>query len=452
MIVRRKVLFGALMTAVLCTATSPSSARKKKPDMPPATTGLIDNVNGIVAASNGTIEHFSGLLIGADGRVERRLKQGEARPDRLAYRLDGQGRTLIPSLIDNHDNVIARGLAIMTLDLSGAGSRDEALARIAAYARANPGRKWIFGYGWNADRWGSMPTAADLDAVVAETPVWLISGDGRSGWANSASIRLANMTRKKGDGVFAGADKQRMERVIPPPAPKDRDIAFDKAQQRLLEQGYSTVADMGTTILDWQAYRRAGDRGALRLRIVGYAAGVGEMLTIAGSAPSPWLYDDRLRLTGVYLPVEGNAEDGSQLRNRMSRAAMDGFQIALQPRTQAEVAEASSAVAEVRETYEGDRRWRTEDIAVDGSSPFARMAKLANASGNTGRALAAMTSAAAIGMFAEDRTGSLAPGQHADFLLIDRDVSAVPPAEIAATQIVEHWIGGRRVWKRTEAQ
>ena len=56
---------------------------------------------------------------------------------------------------------------------------------------------------------------------------------------------------------------------------------------------------MGTTIEDWQAYRRAADSGRLRLRIVAYAKGIDDMALIGGPGPSPWLYDDRLKLNGV---------------------------------------------------------------------------------------------------------------------------------------------------------
>ena len=53
---------------------------------------------------------------------------------------------------------------------------------------------------------------------------------------------------------------------------------------------------MGTSIEDWQTYRRAGDLGTLSLRIVAYAAEVDDMVLMAGPGPTPWLYDDRLRL------------------------------------------------------------------------------------------------------------------------------------------------------------
>src|SRR3546814_14148752 len=67
----------------------------------------------------------------------------------------------------------------------------------------------------------------------------------------------------------------------------------------------SAIADMGTTIDAWQAFRRAGDRGNLRIRIISYAAGIGNMLTVAGSEPTPWLYDDHLRMVGEKFSLDG---------------------------------------------------------------------------------------------------------------------------------------------------
>ena len=237
-----------------------ADARKKREELPPATTGLIDNVNGIAIGKDGFIERFTGLLIDKDGRVERRLSRDDKRPERLSYRHDAQGKTLIPSFIEGHNHVIDTGIALMTLDLSETRSLAEAQAKIAAYAQANPGRRWILGRGWDAARWGTpdrMPTPADLDAAVADTPAWLLSSDGKTGWANSATLRLAKM---KATATLSGTAKEQMERVVPAPAPKDRDIALDKAQRFYIERGISTVTDMGTDILDWQAFRRAALR------------------------------------------------------------------------------------------------------------------------------------------------------------------------------------------------
>ncbi|MGD9809877.1 MAG: amidohydrolase family protein [Sphingobium sp.] len=450
---RRGVL--AMLGCVLLMGATPATARKKQPDLPPPTTGLVDNINGIAVNAFGSMIRFDGLLIDKEGRVERRLAQGEKRPERLAWRLDGQGKTLIPSFVEGHANVIGTGLALMALDLSEATSLLEAKTKIAAYIHENPGRKWIFGQGWNTASWppsDAEPTVADLDRIVADTPVWLVSADGRRGWANSAALRLAGLSRIS--GTLSGEAKAAMEKIVPTPAPKDRDIALDKAQRHFLSLGISTVADIGTTIDDWQAFRRAGDRGALRLRIVGYADGIDEMVTIAGPAPSPWLYDMHLRLVGVNFSVKGAtaAADGTRLRNRMSRAAMDGFQLSLSPDDEAAVHETQAAFAELSQTYEGDRRWRTEDMARSSEAPFARLARLSSQSGGFTAALAAMTGGSAHLLFADKVTGNLEPGQSADFLIIDRDLSAATPDAIAGTRIAEHWIGGKRIWKSGEDQ
>jgi predicted amidohydrolase YtcJ len=54
----------------------------------------------------------------------------------------------------------------------------------------------------------------------------------------------------------------------------------------------------------------------------------------------------------------------AQLRNLMSRAAMDGFQTAVHAIGDAANAEVLSAIEELAESYEGDRRWRIEHAQI----------------------------------------------------------------------------------------
>jgi predicted amidohydrolase YtcJ len=63
-------------------------------------------------------------------------------------------------------------------------------------------------------------------------------------------------------------------------------------------------------------------------------------------------------------------------------------------------------------------------------------------------ALAGFTRNAAYAGFAEDRIGSLEPGKWADFILVDRDPAAVSPKELAATQVIETWVAGKKAWAR----
>ena len=545
--------------------------------VPAMASGVIDNVNGIALDASGKVVRFRALLIDDEGKVEKllpgryedpprkkKLKKGESWPKGPDFKLDGAGKTLIPGLIDAHGHVMDMGLAFITLDLSGTGSLSEAQARIRAYAAANPARKWIIGTGWNQESWGlgRFPTAADLDAAVSDVPVWLEHADGHAGWANSLAMRAANVTATakappggriemaggKPSGLFVDKAMDLIQKAAPPPAPKDRDIALEKAQQALLANGVTGIADMGTSIEDWQAFRRSADRGALRVRIISYALGLDNMVMIAGPEPTPWLYDDHLRMGGLNLVLDGALASrgawlkagyadapgqrgmelipSTQLRNMMSRAAMDNFQIAVDAVGDAANSELLDAITELSQTYKGDRRWRIEhaqivdpsdlprfgqngivasmqparavadgrmatarlgearisgayawkamldnrvpltfgsDVPTETPNPFVGMAVAMSREDGAGQptggwtpqqrvsfeaALDGYTRQAAFAGFAEKRFGSLIPGQRADFVIIDRDISVSRPADIRATQVLETWIGGKRVYMK----
>ena len=62
-------------------------------------------------------------------------------------------------------------------------------------------------------------------------------------------------------------------------------------------------------------------------------------------------------------------------------------------------------------------------------------------------ALAAYTAGAAFAGYAEGRFGTLAKGERADFLLVDRDPLLASPQDLRETKILQVWSGGRLVWK-----
>jgi hypothetical protein len=373
---------------------------------------LVDNVNGYTLDRNGRLVRFVAMHVDDEGRVQQLYSRGEKKA-RTRFRFDGKGRTLIPGLIDAHGHVMGLGMGALQLDLSDTGSLQEAQAKIRAYAAANPRLPWIVGRGWNQEKWnlGRFPTAADLDAVVPDRPVWLERVDGHAGWANSAAIAAAKVDARtpspaggriekaggKPSGIFIDFASQLIDRVVPPPLPVQRDRAFARAQELLLSNGLTAVADMGTSPEDWAVMRRAGDDGQLRVRIMSYASGIDSLLAVAGTKPTPWLYDSRLRMGGVKLYSDGALGSrgawlkhpykdapgqrglgfltDAELRNLMSRAAMDGFQVAVHAIGDAANEQLLGAVEELAETYRGDRRWRVEHAQVVDPADLTRFSR-----------------------------------------------------------------------------
>ncbi len=526
--------------------------------------GVIDNVNGMTMDSQGRVIHFNAIQIDRDGKVVKLLQSGDKKPEKLDWRSDQKGRTLLPGFIDAHGHVMSLGFRALELDLSDTKTLDEAKAKIAAYVQANPDRKWIIGGGWNQEKWGlgRFPTAADLDSVVGDRPVWLERADGHASWANSAAIKAAGVTAKtvspaggriekaglEPAGVFVDAAQSLIEKVVPQPLPKELDVALQKAQEQLLAFGITATSDMGTSIDGWLAMRRMGDRGALRVRIMSYGLGVDTAIRVGGTGPTPWLYDGRLRMGGVKLYADGAlgsrgawllqpysdapGQSGAgflsdqQLQNQMSRAAMDGYQVAVHAIGDRANRQVLDAIQAMSDTYKGDRRWRIEhaqivdpadlprfaslkviasmqpthatsdmkmaearlgsnrlvgayawatmlrngvplafgsDYPVESPDPFAGWAAAFTRQDAAGepfggwrpeekvtreQAWWAFTVGGAYAGFAEERFGRLAPGQAADFIIVDRDPLLASPSELRATKVEETWIGGQKMYVR----
>ncbi|WP_408589756.1 amidohydrolase [Novosphingobium sp.] len=366
---------------------------------------LIDNVRGETIGADGKLETFAALLFDDGGTIKAVYHKGDKAPRRkdYQYRLDAQGKVLLPGLIDGHGHVLQTGFAALSLDLSNTTSLADALEKIRNFAAEHPDRPWILGSGWNQERWGlgRFPTAADLDKAVPGRPVWLNRADFHAGWANTVALKAAGLTAAKPDpaggrierlsdgtpaGVLVDNAQDLMTPAIPPPTPRDYDFALQTAQRELFRRGVTAVADMGSEIKDWQAFRRAGDANKLYVRIMSYALGLDNLLLIGGPAPSPWLYSDRLRLNGMKLVLDGalgsrgarlkqpyadkpgstglSLYSETQLGNLMSRAAMDDFQVAVHAIGDSANATLLHTIDDLTQTYHGDRRWRVEHAQI----------------------------------------------------------------------------------------
>ena len=252
---------------------------------------VIDNANGYTLNAKGDLVQFTAMAFDDQGRIIAVGGSADvAGKAKNARRIDMQGRTVLPGLIDAHGHVFGLGQQLTQLDLFGSTSLEGAIKSIGDYARANPNHAWIRGRGWNQENWklGRFPTAAELDAVVSDRPVWLERVDGHAGWANRRALALAGITKTTPDpvggkivrdangeatGVLVDAAQELVAKVLPQQTEAEGRVMLDRALQEIARVGLTSVHDAGIGVGEDRLYRAYADQGKLTARVYAMIGG-----------------------------------------------------------------------------------------------------------------------------------------------------------------------------------
>jgi predicted amidohydrolase YtcJ len=267
------------------------------------------------------VRQFRVLVVSDDGRVVATGDSAllDAHPG--AVRIDGGGHTLLPGLIDAHGHVYGLGELQDNLDLVGSSSLADALHALGRYAESHPYSKWITGRGWNQVLWPvrKFPRASDIDAVVADRPVWLRRVDGHAGWANSAALQLAGIDADTPDpqggrivrdsngaptGILVDNAMDLVDSHVPPPTKDDIRRRYRSAIATLVSVGLTGVHDAGITLEQAEVYLSMAADGELGLRVYAMLLGNGPALDAIGH-PLHGLGDDHLDIAAVKLFADG---------------------------------------------------------------------------------------------------------------------------------------------------
>jgi len=115
--------------------------------------------------------------------------------------IDLGGKLMLPGFVEGHFHTTTQGIILHGPDLQ-TDSMDELLARLKEYADANPDLEFINGWGVRPNTYGpGEPTAAMLDAVVPDRPVYLWQVDGHSAWVNTKAMEMAGLDKGTPDTV-----------------------------------------------------------------------------------------------------------------------------------------------------------------------------------------------------------------------------------------------------------
>ena len=107
------------------------------------------------------------------GRVAGWDDQAEAERGPHTRVIDLGGKTIIPGLVDSHIHFTGFALGLRQVNLEGARSLSEAVARVAARVQDTARGEWVSGHSWNHNDWDVpvFPTKAALPADQARALV-----------------------------------------------------------------------------------------------------------------------------------------------------------------------------------------------------------------------------------------------------------------------------------------
>ncbi|OBP17050.1 amidohydrolase [Rheinheimera sp. SA_1] len=526
---------------------------------------IVDNIQGYGFDDKRTLVPFQSLVFDdATGKVLARGDATLAKNYPTATKIDGQGKTLLPGLIDGHGHVLGLGQNLAQVDLRTSSSEAQAVAKVAAFAKTQPQAQWILGRGWNQVLWPTQqfPSTTLLDEEINDKPVWLSRVDGHAGWANSKALQLAGITKDSIDppggqilrddkgnptGVLIDNAMVLLEKKIPQQNEAERQAALAAAFQHLLALGITSTHDAGIDAANLASYQTLQQQKKIPMRIyamlnatdphfrdwlktgpIDDAADVLDVRSVKivgdgalGSRGAALLadYSDKAKERGLLVTqpdalthlmkmtidagFQANVHAIGDHANRMvldrfmllandkdrqaSRHRVEHAQIvapvdiprfaklhvlpSMQPThatSDKNMAGDRLGVARLRGAY----AWRSfvdqgsiivggSDYPVELANPFyglhAAVTRQDQQNQPAGgwlpeqkltvtEALRSFTTDAAYGAYQEKTMGSLQPGMWADFILIDRDLTQVPPEQIWQTQVLHTYVGGKQVY------
>lgn len=359
-------------------------------------TGPVDLIvyNGRVYPANG-----SGFAEAVAVRGNQILRVGSNREIKRLRRaqtivVDAHGGAVLPGFNDAHADLIGTGLDARQVDLREAIDAEDLQARVREFAVAHPDEAWILGGGWSdAAFLTETPARELLDAAVPDRPVYLLSAQGRTAWANSKALSLAGLPsrtrgRKTLTGVLDDRARTRVNKIVPRPTETDRKRALLDAIAQAHRVGVTSVhhvarGDSDVALLD--EARRSGDLAlrvyaALALPLGTADADLDRADLVRRAHPDdPLLKAGAAALSPLSVDAPGVAETAGPLTRLVTALDARGWQImidAVSADTVRLALDAYEQAARLNQAPARGRRHRIERIETIDAPDMPRFARL----------------------------------------------------------------------------
>lgn len=259
------------------------------------------------------------LRVGLNREI-RRLRRPQTRT------IDAGGGAVLAGFNDAHVHFSEGGLTLETANLRDTATFEVVQEAIRGFADAHPDQPWVLGHGWSYAVFpGGLPTRQQLDAIVPDRPVYITSGDGKAGWANSRALALAGITKRTRNprngiivkdprtgeptGVLKEAAQGLMKKALPMATRDERLRAIRVAVAEANRYGITSIQNASGNSEELELYDEIRRAGGLTVRVYGtFSIPPGFSEAQADRLDAVWKQypDDPLLKTGaVELVVDG---------------------------------------------------------------------------------------------------------------------------------------------------
>jgi len=235
------------------------------------------------------------------------------------------GALVLPGFQDSHNHLVWSATELQDIDLSDVGDDGALRDALQAGIAALPKEGWIRATAWDISAFPN-PSAALLDEVTGDRPLYIAAADGHSAWVNSAALKAAGIgddtkppeggrierdANGKATGVLRESAMTMVSELLPDYADAQVDTGLAKALEEATSYGITAIIDPAAKEWMLRGYQRFDAAEKLPIRVSAAveieakegAAGVGRVLDWKNRFSSP-----HLEVTSVKLFVDGVLE------------------------------------------------------------------------------------------------------------------------------------------------
>jgi predicted amidohydrolase YtcJ len=195
--------------------------------------------------------------------------------------IDGQGKTLLPGFIDSHFHLLWGSIWLGNAQLQEVRTQDDLKHVLLEFAAENKTTSWVLGRGI---KYGIVSTRLELDAMIADRPVYVGAYDGHTAWANTKALEMAGILHagkqigpngivvRDEAGIATGELREgdamnAVHNLVPEPDAARKRELLKLAMKQITATGVTSVHNMNGDMEEMLTYAAVEDAGEMLLRV-----------------------------------------------------------------------------------------------------------------------------------------------------------------------------------------